>query len=64
MVRISGQIGFIEYLVAPFLVTVTKVLPPAEPMLTQMMLNVKSWRDKWEAAPPRSLKNGWFLEAK
>ncbi|CAK9024841.1 unnamed protein product [Durusdinium trenchii] len=43
-----GQIGFIEYLVAPFLLTVTKVLPPAENMFTQLMLNVKSWQKEWE----------------
>lgn len=44
-----GQIGFIEYLVAPFLLTVTKVLPPAEDMLMQLMLNLKSWHKRWEA---------------
>lgn len=44
-----GQIGFIEYLVAPFLLTITKVLPPAEDMLMQLMLNLKSWHKRWEA---------------
>lgn len=43
-----SQFGFIEYLVAPFLMTVIKVLPPVEPMLAQMMLNAKCWQHAYE----------------
>ncbi|CAE8627361.1 unnamed protein product, partial [Polarella glacialis] len=45
--RPFSQIGFIEFLVSPLLLTVVKVLHPVEPMLDQMMSNVKSWHQTW-----------------
>eukprot|EP00440_Ansanella_granifera_P036414 gb/GFBE01039513.1/.p1 GENE.gb/GFBE01039513.1/~~gb/GFBE01039513.1/.p1 ORF type:complete len:1034 (+),score=227.02 gb/GFBE01039513.1/:1-3102(+) len=45
--RPFSQVGFIEFLVAPLLFTVVKALPPIEPMLEQMMLNVSTWQNTW-----------------
>mmetsp|Transcript_44586 Transcript_44586/g.80160 ORF Transcript_44586/g.80160 Transcript_44586/m.80160 type:complete len:1024 (-) Transcript_44586:39-3110(-) len=54
--RSFSQMGFIEFLVAPLLLTAIKALPPFEPLLEQMVLNMKSWQSQWlsETQPPPS----------
>ncbi|CAJ1363250.1 unnamed protein product [Effrenium voratum] len=47
-----SQIGFIEYLVAPFLLVVIKVLPPADALQAQLLINVKTWEKLWQQQGP------------
>jgi hypothetical protein len=45
--RPMSQVGFIEFLVAPLAFAFTKVIPPFEGCLEQLIENVKRWKEVW-----------------
>jgi len=45
--RPTGQVGFIEFLVAPLAFAVTKVLVPFESCVETMVINAKKWQQEW-----------------
>merc|ERR1712232_857280 len=55
--RVNGpnsQIGFIEFVVAPLIIEVVKVMPPIEPCAEHLVDNAKEWHSIWNAktSPP------------
>lgn len=45
--RAMSQVGFIEFLVAPLAFAFTKVIPPFDACLEQLIENVKRWQEVW-----------------
>lgn len=45
--RASSQVGFIEFLCAPLMLPVAKVLPPLIDCVKQMVENTETWRQAW-----------------
>lgn len=45
--RAFSQVGFIEFLVAPLVFAVMRVLPPLEPHVGLMLQNAMNWHQTW-----------------
>merc|ERR1719456_2100221 len=56
--RPTSQVGFIEFIVAPFIIGQVKLFPGLHELMSNMEANIKCWEKEWhdESQPPEEEK--------